>query len=101
MLLVRMLCFVVVSACCCVSCAVRVLMVFEFCSLVGWLAEWRQVLPSEWGTAQKPWFIFTKNYWCPGMANRLVAREKRLLFRLYCSYVCVLVRSCGLHLLCA
>ena len=73
--------FVVIGLTFCVSSAllVLVLMVFEFCSLVGWPAEWRQVLPSEWGTAQKPWFIFTKSYWCPGIANRLVAREKRLL----------------------
>jgi ATP-binding cassette subfamily A (ABC1) protein 3 len=25
----------------------------------------QQVVPSEWGTHQKPWFIFLPSYWCP------------------------------------
>ncbi|CAN0462935.1 unnamed protein product, partial [Hapterophycus canaliculatus] len=28
-----------------------------------------QVLPSEWGTAKKPYFFLTKNFWCPGSDN--------------------------------
>ena len=39
-----------------------------------------QVLPSEWGTARKPWFFFTPSYWCPGRANRAaVAKNAKLL----------------------
>lgn len=42
-------------------------------SALAWYAG--QVVPSEWGTHQKPWFIFTKGYWCPGLANRWVEEE--------------------------
>ena len=28
------------------------------------------MLHSEWGTAKKPWFLFTTGYWCPGRANK-------------------------------
>lgn len=34
-----------------------------------------QVVPSEWGTAQKPWFFLTKNYWCPGSGNKTVLAD--------------------------
>ncbi|CAN0116974.1 unnamed protein product, partial [Discosporangium mesarthrocarpum] len=37
-------------------------------SLLGWYAG--QVLPSEWGTQEKPWFLFTKRYWFPSAATR-------------------------------
>ncbi|CAM9541397.1 unnamed protein product [Ascophyllum nodosum] len=38
------------------------------------------VLPSEWGTARKPWFLFTTSYWCPGRANSaVVAGNAKLL----------------------
>ena len=38
-----------------------------------------QVLPSEWGTARKPWFLFTTSYWCPGRANRAAVAENAKL----------------------
>lgn len=30
----------------------------------------QQVLPSEWGTAKKPWFFLTKAHWFPQGSNR-------------------------------
>eukprot|EP00903_Cladosiphon_okamuranus_P008962 g8576.t1 len=33
-------------------------------SALAWYAG--NVIPSEWGTARKPWFFLTRNYWCGG-----------------------------------
>lgn len=38
-----------------------------------------QVLPSEWGTAKKPWFFLTRNYWCPGSAKTAVSDNLKTL----------------------
>ncbi|CAN0021601.1 unnamed protein product [Pylaiella littoralis] len=37
-------------------------------SSLAWYAG--NVLPSEWGTAKKPYFFLTKSYWCPGSAAK-------------------------------
>ncbi|CAM9298751.1 unnamed protein product, partial [Hapterophycus canaliculatus] len=37
-------------------------------AVLAWYAT--NVLPSQWGTARKPWFIFTKSFWLSGVANR-------------------------------
>ncbi|CAN0348380.1 unnamed protein product [Pylaiella littoralis] len=37
-------------------------------AVLAWYAT--NVLPSQWGTTRRPWFIFTKSYWFSGMANR-------------------------------
>lgn len=36
-----------------------------------------QVIPSEWGTARKPWFFLTKNYWCSGSSKAAVSDDTR------------------------
>ncbi|CAN0530043.1 unnamed protein product, partial [Ectocarpus sp. 8 AP-2014] len=47
-------------------------------AVLAWYAT--NVLPSEWGTSQKPWFIFTKSYWLSGMTNReAMAKNSELL----------------------
>lgn len=33
------------------------------------------MLPSEWGTAKKPWFFLTANYWCPGSGTQSVLKD--------------------------
>ena len=40
-----------------------------------------KVLPSEWGTAKKPWFIFTTSYWCPGRANKAAIADNAELLK--------------------
>lgn len=40
-----------------------------------------QVLPSEWGTANKPWFFLTKRYWCPGAKSALSDDTLKVLER--------------------
>ncbi|CAM9259808.1 unnamed protein product [Ectocarpus sp. 4 AP-2014] len=47
-------------------------------AVLAWYAT--NVLPSEWGTSRKPWFIFTKSYWLSGMTNReAMAKNSELL----------------------
>jgi len=36
-----------------------------------------QVIPSEWGTHRKPWFLLTLSYWCPAAAGRKTIEECR------------------------
>ena len=40
-----------------------------------------QVLPSEWGAAKKPWFLFTASYWCPGLANKAAIADSAELLK--------------------
>ncbi len=38
-----------------------------------------QVIPSEWGTAKKPWFFLSGNYWCPGRSNNVTSDNQKAL----------------------
>ena len=40
-----------------------------------------QVLPSEWGTAKKPWFFLTKNHWFPGGTKSALSDHLKVLER--------------------
>lgn len=40
-----------------------------------------QVVPSEWGTAKKPWFIFTCSYWCPSRASKIAMADSAELLQ--------------------